>query len=119
MTSQKQSILQIDLKPYHEIIVKGRLDGQTCGQIVDFIQKNHNPKVTAGRVYKYVRRHGIPKKADLEGAWRSKIRFGSLKLTENLTPEQGKKLEDLAIKWRCETLSEAILEIVRDALDEI
>ena len=35
------------------------------------------------------------------------------------TTDQLRKLEKMAKDWKCETLSEAALEIVRDALEEI
>lgn len=44
---------------------------------------------------------------------------GQFGLLTNLEQRQLVVLDNLAIKWGCETLSEAALEILRDALEEV
>lgn len=45
--------------------------------------------------------------------------LGKIGLKDHLTQDQKRRLDVLATKWECETLAEAALEILRDALEEM
>lgn len=45
--------------------------------------------------------------------------LGKIGLKDHLTQDQKRRLDALATKWECETLAEAALEILRDALEEM
>jgi hypothetical protein len=45
--------------------------------------------------------------------------IGKMGVKNGLTWQQKRRLQSLAEKWECETLSEAALEILRDHLEEV
>jgi len=47
------------------------------------------------------------------------MRIGALGIKTGLTTPQKRKLEAMAKKWGCKSLSEAAMEIVRDYLEEM
>ena len=46
------------------------------------------------------------------------IPVGQVSLLKSLTPDQMEQLDKIAVGWGCETMSEAVIEILRDHLDE-
>lgn len=77
--------------------------------VTEWVVRHHTSDLPRARPYAdpaYLARKGI------------RLPVGVFGLLTDLTPEQAKKLEDMAIKWQCETLAEAALEILRDGLEE-
>jgi hypothetical protein len=88
-----------------------RMQGKTTGQICAALN------MTKSQVCSYAARHDIPRKLRDSRAIISR-RLGRFNLGATLTHEELMTLDRLAAKWGCDTLSEAALEILKDALAE-
>jgi hypothetical protein len=66
----------------------------------------------------YYNTKDLPPSFEINPAKGTMMRNGKLGIKEHLSQEQKRKLEKMAREWGCETLAEAALEILRDALEE-
>ena len=88
-----------------------RMQGKTTGQICAALD------MTKSQVCSYAYRHSIPRKPRNHRTVISRLK-GRINMGEAFTHEELMTLDRLAAKWGCDTLSEAALEILKDALAE-
>lgn len=102
------------LAPYHDAIAQGRMAGLSSKEIAETINRDQGASLTAAKVNYYAARHELPRKLKrIDG----RVAVGKLKLS-HLTKAQREALERMAVEWKCDTLAEAAMEVLRDALED-
>lgn len=106
------------ISDFHEQILHGRLNGKSAKQIAADIEREFGFVTSAKNIHQYAWRESLPIATKQKQLDNPAIPFGQMKLKGGLTYEQARKLEAMALKWGCETIAEAALEILRDKLEE-
>ena len=100
---------------HRDLIAQMRKNGLTAREISEHIQLTTGEFYTHKNVGKYACSQNMPR---ARRSYQKSMPMGTIRLGSSLTVEQLYTLCDFASKMRCETLSEAAIEILRDHLDE-
>jgi transposase len=98
-------------QPLIDRIAELRMEGLTSAEIAERVGR------TKAQVISFAHRHNLPRKPRNHRTVITRLKV-RLNMAEDFTHEELATLDRLAGKWGCVTLSEAALEILKDALAE-